>query len=73
MPVKERELYSSLNGDCWHLVREPRSRRVFIRHTPNLASGGDTSLLEVGEFLAQGHGPQHQELLRLIGTLVEER
>jgi hypothetical protein len=43
MPVKERELYSSSNGDCWHLVREPRSERLFIRHTPNLASGGDTS------------------------------
>ena len=28
--------------------------------------------IEIGVFLNQGHGPEHQELLRLIGTLVEE-
>jgi hypothetical protein len=72
MPVDERDLYSSSNGDRWHLIREPRSGRVFIRHTPNLASGGDTPLIEVSDFLAQGHGLQQQELLRLIGTLVEK-
>lgn len=70
MPVESRELYSSPNGDRWDLVREPRSGRVFIRHEPNEASGGDTSLIEVGEFLMQNHGPEHSELLRLIGTLV---
>jgi hypothetical protein len=45
---------------------------VFIKHEPNVASGGDVSLIEVAEFLTQNHGPQHSELLRLIGTLVEE-
>jgi hypothetical protein len=44
MPVESRELYSSPNGDRWHLVREPRSGRVFIKHEPNAASGGDISL-----------------------------
>jgi len=44
---------------------------VFIKHEPNAASGGDISLIEVGEFLVQkSHGPQHGELLRLIGTLI---
>lgn len=71
MPVEAREIYSSSNGDRWHLVREPRSGRVFIRHEPNTASGGDASLIEIGDFLRQGQGPQHTELLRLIGTLVE--
>jgi hypothetical protein len=71
MPVKSRELYRSSNGDRWYLVREPRSGRVFIRHEPNAASGGDTALIEIADFLMQGHGPQHDELLRLIGTLVE--
>ena len=28
--------------------------------------------IQIGEFLNHGHGPEHQELLRLIGTLVEE-
>lgn len=72
MLEEARALYSSSNGDRWYLVREPRSGRVFIKHEPNVASGGDMSLIEVAEFLTQNHGPQHSELLRLIGTLVEE-
>ena len=72
MPVETRELYSSSNGDRWFLAQESRSGRVFIKHEPNVASGGDTSLIEVGEFLMQNHGPQHSELLRLIGTLVKQ-
>ena len=28
--------------------------------------------IEVGVFLGQGKGPEQQELLRLIGTLVDE-
>lgn len=71
MPVEDRELYSSSNGDRWFLVREPRSGRVFVRHEPNAASGGDIALIEIADFLKQGHGPEQTELLRLIGTLVE--
>ncbi len=72
MSVESRELYSSSNGDLWFLVSESRSGRVFIRHEPNVASGGDASLTEVSEFLSQNHGPEHTELLRLIGTLVKQ-
>jgi len=71
MTVETREFYSSSNGDRWLLFHEPRSGRVFIKHEPNVASGGDTSLIEVGEFLMQNHGAQHSELLRLISTLVK--
>jgi hypothetical protein len=28
--------------------------------------------MEISAFLATGHGPEQQELLRLIGMLVEE-
>lgn len=71
MSVEARKLYDSANGDRWYLMREPRSGRVLVRHEPNLASGGDTAVFEVGEFLMQqGHGPQHGELLGLIGTLI---
>lgn len=70
--IQERRLYGSANGDRWDLVREPGSGRVFVRHRPNVPSGGRATEVEVGEFLARGgHGPQHAELLRLIGTLVE--
>ena len=70
----QRELYSSPNGDRWFLVRENDSGRVFVKHQANIPSGGQSSSIEIGTFLSQGgHGPEHQALLRLIGTLVEER
>ena len=72
MSLDTRELHRSPNGDRWSLVRDPGSGRVFVRHEPNVASGGRGSDIEVGDFLVRGgHGPEHQELLRLIGTLVE--
>jgi len=74
MTFQSRELYrSGPNGDRSSLVREPASGRVFIEHEPNISSGGQTSRMEIGDFLAHGgHGSEHQALLRLIGTLVEE-
>jgi hypothetical protein len=45
--------------------------QVFVRHEPNLPSGGQVADMEVGAFLmAGGSGPEKQELLPLIGTLV---
>jgi len=65
-----RELYCSSNGDRWYLVRD--ADRVSILHVPNASSGGRIENFELREFLARGEGgPEHQELLRLIGTLVE--
>jgi len=74
MTLQSRELYrSGPNGDRWSLVREPASGRVFIEHEPNISSGGQTSRMEIGDFLVHGgHGPERQALLHLIGTLVEE-
>ena len=70
--AQSRLIYSSSNGDCWYLVRASASERGLVRHEPNVASGGQTSELEVADFLARGgRGPEHTELLRLIGTLVE--
>jgi hypothetical protein len=68
---KARKLYSSPNGDRWYLIREA-SGSVFVRHEANLASGGHVAHIEIGEFLSTGQGPEQQELLRLLGTLVEE-
>lgn len=72
MTQRARDLYRSSNGDRWLLVRDLDSGRVFIRHEPNMSSGGQTSETAVGDFLVRdAHGPQHAELLRLIGTLVD--
>jgi hypothetical protein len=73
MSLEARRLYSSSNGDCWSLVRETETGRVSVRHEPNVSSGGRPSMIEVGEFLRRGGGgPEYQELLRLIGTLVDD-
>jgi hypothetical protein len=69
--IRTREIYVSPNGDRWLLTRDRDSGRVFVRHQPNLPSGGQVADTEIGAFLiAAGNGPEKQELLRLIGTLV---
>jgi hypothetical protein len=72
MAVEKRELYRSApDGDRWMLVRETESGMAFIEHQPNASSGGAPSRMGIGEFLAHGTTkPEHQALLRLIGTLV---
>lgn len=72
--IETQELYSSANGDRWLLVRDPATGEVFIRHEPNRSSGGQPSHIEIGAFLSRGpRNPKHLALLRLIGTLVEEK
>lgn len=67
-----RELYTSANGDRWFLTRDTGSDRPYILHEPNTPSGGLPRQIEIGSFLVIGEGgPEHQELLRLIGTLAE--
>jgi hypothetical protein len=69
--LRTREIYRSTNGDRWLLARDPETGRVFVRHEPNLPSGGQVADIELGAFLIAAHnGPEKQELLRLIGTLV---
>ena len=71
MAVRIREIYCSANGDRWLLARDPDTGRVFVRHEPNLPSCGQVADIEIGAFLiGAGSGPEKQELLRLIGTLV---
>lgn len=73
MSVQTRKLYDSANGDAWYLAHDPANACVFVRHEPNRASGGKISDIDIGTFLSRdGQGPEKQELLRLIGTLVDE-
>jgi len=70
MPTKEREIYRSENGDRWLLCRE--DNQVFVLHRANEPSGGKLTHIELGDFLRKGNaGPEHQVLLRLIGSLVD--
>ena len=71
MSTQRRKLYTSPNGDSWYLCRE-RSGSIVVAHEPNLSSGGRSSQVELGTFLAKGNkGPEHQALLQLIGELVD--
>ena len=73
MSSERRELYRSPNGDAWFLSRESNGE-AFILHEANPASGGHTEHIGIGAFLISGaRGPEHQQLLRLIGTLVEKK
>ncbi len=71
--VETRELSSSPNGDRWLLCRDTETERVFVRHEPNVPSGGQVSDLDIGTFLTRGPlNPEQQALLRLIATLVDD-
>ena len=69
---KVRKLHESSNGDRWYLIRD-LSGALFVRHEANLASGGHIAHIEIGAFLSSGNDPEQQELVRLIGTLVDEQ
>jgi len=45
---------------------------LFIHNEANAASGGHVEHEDIVPFLRRGEGPEQQELLRLIRTLVEE-
>ena len=68
--IRTRELYRSPNGDRWLLCKDA-SGRVFVLHQANIPSGGQTSRLDLADFLTRGYGPEQQALIRMIGTLIE--
>jgi hypothetical protein len=71
MPTGKRELYCSPNGDRWFLARDFATGNVFIRHEANIPSGGRVTEIDIGTFLDGGERhPEHQALLRLLGTLL---
>ena len=50
--IRTRELYSSPNGDRWHLCKDASSR-VFVVHQANIPSGGHISRIEL---VVSSHG-----------------
>jgi hypothetical protein len=68
MPT-ETVIYKSSNGDQWYLFLENDPERMLVRHQPNRASGGQSSVMELNDFLSEGRGPQHVALLRLLNEI----
>jgi hypothetical protein len=67
MTLSARDFYRSSNGDRWQLVRDTDSGRTFVRHEPNLASGGRTTDTDVDEFLNRtGTSPENLALRTLL-------
>ncbi|MGE5537055.1 MAG: hypothetical protein ACM30I_00440 [Gemmatimonas sp.] len=65
-----RLIYSSPNGDDWFLCRDDAGR-AFVKHRANVSSGGHVTDSDIGDFLNRGpRNPEHEALLRVIGTLV---
>ena len=67
MALSVQDFYRSSNGDRWQLVRDPDTGRSFVRHEPNLASGGRITETEIDEFLDRtGTSPQNLALRALL-------
>ena len=65
-------IYTSSNGERWLLCRGERLADMFILHEANEPSGGGVSRIEIGSFLLEApRGPQHEELLSLLGQLID--
>jgi hypothetical protein len=67
MALSVQDFYRSSNGDRWQLVSDAATGRSFVRHEPNLASGGRVTDTEVEEFLARtGTSPENTALRELL-------
>jgi len=67
MAITTDDFYRSSNGDRWQLVRDTASGRCFVRHEPNLSSGGRTTDTDVDEFLSRtGSSPENLALRALL-------
>jgi len=70
MPLSVEDFYRSSNGDRWQLIRDTTSGVSFVRHEPNLASGGRITDTDVEEFLNRtGSSPENLALRALLDKL----
>ena len=70
MALSAEDFYRSSNGDRWQLIRDTTSGRSFVRHEPNLSSGGRVTETDVEEFLSRtGTSPEHLALKALLDKL----
>ena len=67
MTITTKDFYRSSNRDRWQLIRDISSGRSFVRHEPNLSSGGRTTDTDVEEFLNRtGSSPENLALRALL-------
>lgn len=67
MSVILEEIYSSSNGDRWHLMEDASLERLFVRHEANLAAGGRVTDMGIADFLqAHGSGPEYAALENIL-------
>jgi hypothetical protein len=67
MARSEEDFYRTSNGDRWQLIRDTASGRSFVRHEPNLSSGGRVTDTDVEEFLNRtGSSPENLALRALL-------
>jgi hypothetical protein len=52
--LDRKELYRSPNGDAWFLAPDQSDGRAYVLHEPNIASGGQSSRIEIGVLLQPG-------------------
>jgi hypothetical protein len=63
-----RHLFSGEKGS-WYLAKDLTG--VYVAFIPDMSAGRDVRRMNVVDVLVAG-GPEREELLRLIGTLVDE-
>jgi hypothetical protein len=67
MTLITKDFYRSSNGDRWQLVHDDASGHSFVRHEPNLSSGGRTTDTEIDVFLNRtGSSPENLALRALL-------
>ena len=60
--------YKSANGDEWRLVEDVGHRR-FVRHIPNVSSGGEVDVVDLEAFrLRSPRSPQNDNLEKLLAS-----
>src|ERR1700730_5851614 len=70
MALSAEDFYRSSNGDRWQLIRDTASGRSFVRHEPNLSSGGRVTDTDVEEFLNRtGSSPENLSLRALLDNM----
>ena len=67
-----RPFYISPNGDAWLLVRDPATGAAFVTRQAN-RSGSQVTDMDIGGFLSGPRNPEHEALLRLIGSFIYGR
>ena len=52
------------------LARDPETGLAFVRHLANALSGGQVTDIELGASLSGPRNPEHEALLRMIGSFI---